>query len=67
VNTHHGVISDFDKHFVQTGDLKLKTTFKDLILQINQNEPTKQFAELYYIEAKEFLQTVKSIREKNLV
>jgi sulfite reductase (ferredoxin) len=67
VNTHHGVINDFDKYFVETGDLKLKTTFKDLILQINQNEPTKQFAELYYIEAKEFLQTVKSIREKNLV
>jgi sulfite reductase (ferredoxin) len=67
VNTHHGVINDFDKHFVETGDLKLKTTFKDLILQINQNEPTKQFAELYYTEAKEFLQTVKSIREKNLV
>lgn len=67
VNTHHGVINDFDKHFVETGDLKLKTTFKDLILQINQNEPTKQFAELYYTEAKQFLQTVKSIREKNLV
>ena len=66
VNTHHGVISDFDKHFVESGEVKLRATFKDLILQINQNEPTKQFAELYYIEAKEFLQTVKSIREKSL-
>ncbi len=66
VNTHHGVISDFDKHFVETGEVKVRTTFKDLILQINRNEPTKQFAELYYIEAKEFLQTVKSIRETNL-
>lgn len=66
VNTHHGVINDFDKHFVEGGELKIETSFKDLVLQINQNEPSKQFAELYYTEAKEFLQAVKSIRETNL-
>lgn len=66
VNTHQGVINDFDKHFVEGGELKIETSFKDLVLQINQNEPSKQFAELYYIEAKEFLQTVKAIRESNL-
>ena len=67
VNTHLGVINDFDKHFVETGELKLETKFKELILKINQNEPSKQFAELYYIEAKEFLDNVKSVREKNLI
>ena len=66
VNTHHGVINDFDKHFVEGGELKIETSFKDLVLQINQNKPSKQFAELYYIEAKEFLQTIKAIRESNL-
>lgn len=67
VNTQHGVIGDFDKHFIESGELKLETSFKDLVLQINQNEPSKQFAELYYIEAKEFLQTVKQVRKTNLV
>ncbi len=67
VNTHYGVINDFDKYFVETKELSVETSFKELILQINQNEPTKQFAELYYIEAKEFLQTVKQIRQSNLV
>ncbi len=67
VNTHHGVIADFDKHFIETKELKLESSFKDLVLQINQNEPSKQFAELYFIEAKEFLQAVKQIRQTNLV
>ena len=66
VNTHHGVINDFDKYFIETKELKWETSFKDLVLQINQNEPSKQFAEFYYLEAKEFLQTVKTIRESNL-
>jgi len=66
VNTHHGVINDFDKHFIETGELKLGTTFKELVLQINQNEPTKSFAQLYFIEAKEFLESVKIIRENSL-
>lgn len=67
VNTHHGVISDFDKNFVTTNELVLETSFKDLVLQINQNEPSKQFAEHYYLEAKNFLQSVKQIRKTNAV
>ena len=59
VNTHHGVINDFDKHFPET-------SFRDLVLQINQNEPSKQFAELYFIDGKEFLEKVKMYREKNV-
>jgi len=66
VNTQNGVINDFDKHFVETKELKLESSFSNLILQIKQNEPTKQFAELYYSEAREFLQSIKSIRETNL-
>jgi sulfite reductase (ferredoxin) len=67
VNTHHGVINDFDKNFVETKDLRLETSFKELALQINQNEPTREFAEVYYLEAKEFLTKVRSFREKNVV
>jgi sulfite reductase (ferredoxin) len=67
VNTHHGVISDFDKYFVENGEIKLDTTFKDLVLQINQNEPNRSFAQLFYNEAKKFLQSVKQIREQKTV
>lgn len=47
VNTQHGVIADFEKEF--------EIGFKERILQINKNEPTKAFAEKYISEAKAFL------------
>ena len=67
INTHHGVINDFDKHLVETGDIKLEETFKELVLQINQNEPTKYFAESYYLQGKEFLEKVKTIRKRQII
>jgi sulfite reductase (ferredoxin) len=67
VNTQHGVITDFDKHFVETGEIKLETSFRELALQINGNEPSKSFAQLYYNEAKGFLEIVKQVRERNAI
>ena len=66
VNTHHSLINDFDTHFTKTGLFHLKSSFKELVLQINQNEPTKEFAESYFIEAKEFIAQVKLYREEKL-
>ena len=63
VNTQHSLINDFDKTFVETGLLKLDTEFKELILQINKNEPNKLFAEKYFSEANIFVGAVKSFRE----
>ena len=68
VNTHHTLIADFDKHFVETKEIKLHTNFKELVLQINQNEPSKEFAETYFLQAQAFLNQVKNYREsQNLV
>lgn len=68
VNTHHTLITDFDKHFVETKEIKLHKSFKELVLQINQNEPTKEFSETYFSEAQAFLNQVKIFREsKNSV
>lgn len=64
VNTHHSLISDFDKHFFETGLLKQTKSFKDLVLQINKNEPTSEFARVYFNEAKQFTEQVKQYREK---
>lgn len=62
VNTQHGVINDFDKTFVETGLLKLKTEFKELVLQINKHEPSQQFAESYFDDANDFVTKVKVYR-----
>lgn len=63
VNTQHLLIGDFDKHFVETGLIGIGTSFKDHILQINQNEPSKEFAETYFDQAQAFLQQVRVFRE----
>jgi len=63
VNTHHSLIGDFDKHFVETGLLKLELTFKDLVLQINKQEPGKEFSEIYFAQANNFLDIVKGYRK----
>jgi sulfite reductase (ferredoxin) len=63
VNTHHALIADFDKHLVESGLLKLDRSFKELVLQINQNEPTKEFAETYFSQAQAFLNQVKNYRK----
>jgi sulfite reductase (ferredoxin) len=65
-NTQYGIINEFEKHFVETGEFKFENGFKQVVLKINQNEPSKEFAETYYNEAKSFLNNVKQIREKQL-
>ncbi len=67
VNTHHTLIADFDKHLVDTGLIKLKTSYKDLVLQINQNEPSKEFADTYFSQAQSFLNQVKLVRESQVL
>jgi sulfite reductase (ferredoxin) len=61
-STQVGVIREFDNHFVESGEINLPTTFTDLVLQINKNEPSLAFATQYLDEAKGFLQQIKEIR-----
>lgn len=60
-NTQHGIIADFDKHFVETGRFKIES-FKTLVLQINQHEPTENFAKQYYQQAKAFYDRAQEYR-----
>lgn len=66
VNTHHSLISDFDKYVIETREITLNKTFKDLVLQINKNEANEAFAARYFSEAKQFLNTVKLFRESKI-
>ncbi|MBD0832899.1 HEPN domain-containing protein [Aestuariibaculum sediminum] len=63
-NTHAGIISDFDKLFVESGKLNLGSSFSDIIYQINKFAPTEEFAVRYIEEANQFLDKVRAFREE---
>jgi len=62
VNTHHTLIADFDKHFIETKEIALSGSFKDLALKINKVEPSRAFAERYLTDAESFLKKVRTYR-----
>lgn len=67
-NTQHGIMKDFDEHY---GDYfcpsDTKDGFRQIVLTINQNEPTEDFARYYVGNAKDFLDYIRSYREANSV
>ncbi len=63
-NTQHGIINDFEKHFVGAAEFPYEKNFKETVLQINRNEPSSEFAGKYFAEAKEFLDKSKALREE---
>ena len=65
-NHHAGIIDLFDSIFTATNKIELKTTFRDLVYQINQNEPSGEFAKKYIEEAIAFFETIELYRAKDL-
>lgn len=65
-NTHNSIIKDFDEKFVSVGRIDIQEGFEKLVLQLNQNEPSKTFAKNYLEDAKGFLKSVESFREMEL-
>jgi sulfite reductase (ferredoxin) len=65
-NTQAGIIRDFNEQFYKTGKIQLRLDAENYILQINQNEPTKEFAEKYFADANTFLNEVKALREEQI-
>ncbi|MCZ4244371.1 HEPN domain-containing protein [Pedobacter punctiformis] len=61
-STQVGVIREFDNHYVESGEFSLKTSFSDLVLQINKNEPSAEFAQQYFEDANQFLNQIKAKR-----
>ncbi|HYG39002.1 MAG TPA: nitrite reductase [Cytophagales bacterium] len=62
-NTHIGIIDDFQKHFIESGEIK-DVDFKDMLLQINKNEPTKEFATRYIQQAQDFIKLAREFRRE---
>ncbi|TDQ08376.1 HEPN domain-containing protein [Pedobacter metabolipauper] len=63
-STQIGVIREFDTHYVETGEILLSSSFHELVLQINKNEPTKEFATAYLGAVEAFINQIKAIREE---
>ncbi len=63
-NTQNDIINDFEKHFVDTGEVNIDREFRAFVLQINQNEPSKQFAQAYLNDAKKFINQISELRTK---
>ncbi len=66
-NTQAAIIKDFDELYVASGKIALPTTFADLVYQINQNEPGKEFAEYYIEQTKILKNNIAEYRESQLV
>jgi len=65
-NHHAGIIDLFDTVFVETNKIALNSSFKDLVYQINQNEPSEEFAKRYIQDASAFFETIEKYRAKDL-
>jgi sulfite reductase (ferredoxin) len=63
MSTQTGIIKEFDVNYVDTKEIELSTSFSELILQINQNEPSQEFATQYLAEATAFLDGIKTKKE----
>lgn len=65
-STQIGVIREFDKNYVETGEFAIEGSFNDLVLQINKNEPTEAFATAYLAAVVDFYNTIQAKREGQL-
>ncbi|WP_405199618.1 HEPN domain-containing protein [Christiangramia sp. LLG6405-1] len=65
-NTQAGIIAQFDELFVETGRIDLATTFKEFAYQLNQHEPSEDFARKYLEDAQLFLNRVDAYRTKEV-
>jgi len=62
-NTQHGIMNDFEKHFVATGKLAVEGGYKAAVMQINEHEPTESFAKQYFRQATGFYNLAQEYRQ----
>src|SRR5688572_15080601 len=63
-NTQTGILKDFDTHFTEKGLYPESASFKNMVLQINQTEPSEEFAVSYLQQAKDFIAFARQFREQ---
>lgn len=66
-NTHHGIVTDFDREFVGTsGFHATEGGFKSLVYSINKREPSEDFAREFTAEATAFLAAAQAHRQEQI-
>ena len=64
-STQVGIIRDFDEQYKDSQILKGLESFADLVLQINKNEPSAEFARDYLGSTVDFIKRIKIAKELN--
>jgi sulfite reductase (ferredoxin) len=62
-STQIGIIREFDTNFVDNGEVSLNSSFNELVLSINKNEPTEAFATSYLEAVSGFYSEMRAKRE----
>ncbi|AXB56356.1 HEPN domain-containing protein [Flavobacterium fluviale] len=65
-NHHAGIVDLFDTVFIEKNKIELNSTFKDLVYQINKNEPSEAFAKDYIAQAVVFFDKIETFRAQEL-
>lgn len=65
-NTQFSILQEFDKNFVETGEIAFDRSFQEHVLQINNHEPDASFAKEYIQSAADFLELIKKLRGEEL-
>jgi sulfite reductase (ferredoxin) len=63
-NTQAGILKDFDTHFTKKGFYSEQNSFKDVVLKMNEEEPSEVFALSYLQQAKDFIAYARQWREQ---
>jgi len=62
-STQTGIIRDFDEQYKDSSILEGLGSFNDLVLQINKNEPSAEFAQHYVGTTVDFINRIKKAKE----
>jgi sulfite reductase (ferredoxin) len=65
-NSYANIITEFEKHFIESGKMKLDAEFSELVYQIKNNEPTESFALSYYKTAERVFEVISEFRSKEV-
>lgn len=64
-STQVGIIRDFDEQYKGSQILNGLESFSELVLQINKNEPSAEFARAYLGSTVDFIKRIKTAKEAN--
>ncbi|MEX2513588.1 MAG: HEPN domain-containing protein [Cyclobacteriaceae bacterium] len=65
-NSYASIISEFEKHFIESGKMDMNAQFSDLVYQIRTHEPSENFAGAYYKTAEKVFETISEFRSKEV-